>query len=165
VLDPKMEELLRSQAAAGAVRIRTFLTGHPTGPIGDGTLGGCVRAAATHFTDLPLTLSIDLATDVQLEPAVADAVEQAIRTLLHNVRNHAHANKVVIHADTCGKTGWEMSVLDDGQGFDATVTPVGFGLGQQVHAALMAHGISASITSRPGEGTMVVLRTDPPSPT
>ena len=55
-------------------------------------------------------------------------------------------------------------MLDDGRGFDAAVTPVGFGLGQQVHAALMAHSVSALITSRPGGGTMAILRAAPTDP-
>ena len=53
---------------------------------------------------------------------------------------------------------WEVTVHDDGRGFDPAATPLGFGLREQVTGALAAHGIGTRIRSVPGDGTSVTLR-------
>jgi signal transduction histidine kinase len=161
VLDPILAALLQKQAATGALRIRSFLDGRTMTEAGDGTLAGTVRLAASQFADLPLTISTDLATDIALDPEAATPLGQAIVTLLHNVRRHAQATSVVVHAAGDSRAGWEVSVHDNGRGFDPAATPNGFGLCNQVHGALAPHNIEAQITAATGDGTLVVLRFAP----
>jgi signal transduction histidine kinase len=161
VLDPALAALLQKQAASGASRIRSFLDGSPLPADGDRSLAGRVRFAAAQFTDLPLTVSTDLAADVPLAPEAVEPLEQAVVTLLHNVRRHARATSVVVHAAVDEQDGWEVSVHDNGRGFDPACTPRGFGLSRQVEAALAPYGIVAEVETVVGDGTLVVLRYDP----
>ncbi len=75
---------------------------------------------------------------------------------MFNVRQHAQAREVVIHAETEGNS-WEVCVRDDGIGFDPNTRPEGFGLSQQVYAAIASIGGQVEIESAPGEGTFVRL--------
>jgi len=67
------------------------------------------------------------------------------------------ASEVVVHADRHGDT-WEVSVCDDGVGFEPEATPFGFGLSSQVTESARRHGMSVEVVSRPGEGTCVFIR-------
>jgi nitrate/nitrite-specific signal transduction histidine kinase len=159
-LDPALARLLQKQAATGASQIRSFLTGDSV-PLAEGTLAGTVRTATAQFTDLPLTISTDLANDITLPADTAAPLGQAIVTLLHNVRRHARATSVVVHAAGDNEAGWEVSVHDNGCGFDPASTPHGFGLGMQVRGALAPHRIAAHVSAAAGDGTLVVLRFSP----
>lgn len=162
VADPDLLAALRRQAASGASRISSFLHGSPH-PTDAGTLGGSIRSAAEDFTDLPLTVNVDLVDDLPVDPQVAVAVREAITTLLHNVRVHAQATTCVLHADTEG-TAFEVTVRDDGVGFDpgtslaaGRTTGGGFGLSRQVVEPLRHLGIAVEVTSSPGAGTTITL--------
>lgn len=194
-LPPELAGALRGQARELANRVRGFLNelGGERVPVSPGRSDGpcaltdAVHAAVRGFGDLPLELSVDLAEGVLLAPQAATAVTGAVATLLANVRLHADARLVVVHADADADTDtdtdtnadgdaraaagaggsaadekntawWEVTVHDDGRGFDPAATPPGFGLREQVTGALAAHGISTHIRSVPGDGTSVTLR-------
>lgn len=116
-----------------------------------------MRAVAADFGDLPVELATDLADGAVLSPETTVAVADAVRTLLHNVRRHAQATAVTIHADLVDNQ-WELTLRDDGVGFDPARTPPGFGLHQLVTANLTAHGVTVDLDSTPGVGTAAVLR-------
>jgi hypothetical protein len=149
-VDEELRRAARAQAAAGSARIRAFLSGEPA------DRGGLARELATvaaEFPDLPLVVNTELARDDP--PAdVVTTVGDAVRTLLHNVRRHAGATEVVLHAETAGDA-WEVTVVDDGVGFDPAATREGFGLAQQVRAALTDAGGHVVVASSAGEGTQV----------
>ncbi|MER6810212.1 ATP-binding protein [Spirillospora sp. NPDC000708] len=177
---------LRAQAMALANRVRAFLddtAGDPAGAFAGGTASGsagdrvdgaapaadarrggpslvwAVRDAVAEYRDLPVETSVDLAEGVHLPDAAAGAVRAAVATLLANVRVHADAANVVVHADADIDEGeWEVTVTDDGRGFDPGTTPRGFGLRVQVEQALAVHGISTHVHSVPGDGARVTLR-------
>lgn len=158
VTDARLQVALRSQAADGALRIAAFMTGTPDSKQTAGTLGAAVHAVVAQFPDLPLTCTVDLAGELEIPPPVADAVQGAVTTLLHNVRSHAGAATCVVHADADDASGWwEVLVRDDGIGFNAETTPRGYGLSQQVIAAMAQIGVQVAVRSIPGEGTMVTL--------
>ncbi|MGR6997402.1 ATP-binding protein [Yinghuangia aomiensis] len=72
---------------------------------------------------------------------------------------HADAGTVVIHADADPVDGtWEITVADDGRGFDPAATPRGFGLGTRPARRCTAMVTTADVRSFPGEGTTVILR-------
>ena len=103
------------------------------------------------FLDLPLVLSIDLGKNALLSEDDSLVLERAVVTALHNVRRHAHASQVLIHADEIGDR-WELTIRDDGVGFDADA-PRGFGLTTQVFQACHERGIDVALDTAPGMGT------------
>lgn len=146
---------LQRQAAAEANRLRNYLRDGPVTGAGE-TLGEILDEALVGFSDLALEVSTELGAHVRLPDDRALALGRAVATVLHNVRRHAQARTVFIHADA-HDTGWEVVVRDDGIGFDRDTQRLGFGLQVQVIQALAAAGMTARIDSAPGEGTAVTI--------
>lgn len=158
-LDRTTEVALRKQAARGASQIRTFLTTEPAEPPAatvDLALRGLITAAAAEFSDVPLTLNLELLADLTVDRSSGHTLSAAIRTLLHNIRAHAHASSVVLHGDH-QKGQWEITIHDNGIGFVPADTPMGYGLRVQAGEALRAIGCQLSVDSAPGEGTTVTI--------
>jgi len=110
------------------------------------------------FEDLGLEPALDLADGVTVSADAGEAVRGAVAGVLHNVRRHAHATMVVVHADAEPDGGrWIVTIRDDGVGFDTTATALGTGLRQQVLAELERHSLTARIESTPGLGTQVMI--------
>ena len=151
---------LRCQAPVESARIRACMAKSVgEAPGGRVTLASTVRHAVEGFADLPIALVLDLGGGTMLRADCARAVHGALHALLCNVRRHAAARSVVIHADTGPTAGeWELSVRDDGCGYDMLTTPPGFGLAVQVHHVLAECGVATEVYSEPGEGTVAVLR-------
>lgn len=150
---------LRRQADREARRLRSYLAGpasltscdpRPT------TIETMLTTALEGFDDLPLELAIELGAEVALDEDVWAVTSRAVTTILHNVRIHAEARQVVVHADTDGRT-WEVVVSDDGVGFDQASQPLGFGLHIQVCQALAELGVTVRIRSALGLGTSVTI--------
>ncbi|MGN6330328.1 MAG: ATP-binding protein [Motilibacteraceae bacterium] len=161
-LDQATESALRQQAARASRRVRAFLAqeGATAGlEVAGGAplpLTGLLAAVVEEFGDLPLTVNIDLAGGVCLSGAASQTLAAAVRTLLHNVRQHARATAVTLHADTRPDGAWEVSVQDDGVGFDPEAVS-GFGLRVQAGSALRESSMSVAVDSAPGEGAKVTI--------
>ncbi|WP_134002996.1 sensor histidine kinase [Kribbella sp. VKM Ac-2566] len=156
-LPQEQQAAVRRQALVMERRIRAFLAegdrptdGAPT------TLAGNLQNAAAGFSDLDITVNADLAASAQLRPEVQRVLQDAVTTLLHNVRIHAEANHCVIHGEIEDST-WEVVVTDDGTGFDPDTTPRGYGLTHLVEAALRRVGADVTIWSSPGLGTSITI--------
>lgn len=149
-LDENARAVLRRQALRLATEMRHYLgtqLRRSSGIIAE------LEAIADEFADLAPVLNADLARDT-IPAADVEVVSRAVRTLLFNVRQHAQAREVVIHAETDGNS-WEVCVRDDGIGFDPNIRLAGFGLSQQVYAAIASIGGQVEIESTHGEGTFV----------
>lgn len=161
--DPLLEASLRSQAATAAQRIRAFLGDvravSPEGVLAEPwpLLVDVVAGAVDDFDDLPITVNTDLVLHLRITSDQAELLLAALRTLLHNVRRHAAAATVTIHGDRLTAGRWELSVTDDGVGFDPDATTVGYGLGTQAGSALTAAGFAVDVDSAPGDGTRVTI--------
>ena len=155
----QLQDALRRQAAAAAHTVSSFLASSPTTAAEPSLwLAELLRQTTAQFPDLPITLNVDLAEQVHLTPTVARTISAAVATLLHNVRVHSSATSCTVHADASESGGaWEVSVRDDGVGFDTSSTLPGFGLARQVRAAAAEAGVAVSIDTAPGMGTMVTL--------
>ena len=174
-LDPAIAQAARAQALAEANRISAYLTGSsstaapPRGHLstasghGEVPLETAVRRAAAGFTDLPLELILDLADGISLELAPARALSAATATVLHNVRRHAGpVTNVVVHADyDPAENEWELTIRDDGQGFDLASSTPGYGLTHITGTALAEHQIASHVHSQPGVGTTITIRGRP----
>ena len=146
------------QAATELNRMRAYLAGGP-GQAGDEPhdLAELVENIATEFADLPLDVVPDLARRTTLGWEATD-VATALRSILINVRQHANATRVVLHAEELEDTpGWAVTVHDDGVGFDTRETTYGVGIRTLTLDQLSPHGIETTIDSVPGVGTTVTL--------
>lgn len=163
-IDPALAEPLRRQARAESNRLRRFLEVDAGQPRADGPSDTClvdlVVDVTDGFRDLPLSLMLDLGREVQLPPSVVEPVRSAVATALHNVRLHAPgASSVVLHTDVLAASReWELTIRDDGPGFDPSRTRAGFGLSRVLGSGLREVGVEGVVHSSPGDGTAVVLR-------
>ncbi len=161
--DPRLARALRAQAAEEARKVSAFMRrpGRSAGtqPQWPCSLAALARRAGDAFPDLSPVLNTDLAGNAQLTPAAAAVVGEALTTLLHNVRLHARSTECVLYT-AAGEQHWEISVADNGTGFDPERVRWGFGLSELVVARCARHGITAGISSSEGAGTLVVLRGD-----
>ena len=111
--------------------------------------------------DLVAAGPADVAIDVRIDPSIElpgrtqEAVYRAIREALSNVRRHARASHAVVTVAAPDGGPVELTVSDDGAGFD----PVGVESG---HVGLrlladLAHSLGGALTivSAPGAGTTV----------
>ncbi len=163
-LDAQLDEPLRQQALSESNRLRHFLenTSPPplTSSISHQELNGLVLESVSAFPDLPINLALDLAAGTRPDPGSIEAVRAAIETALFNIRLHAgDISSVVIHTDLLesGRV-WELTIRDDGKGFDPESTPVGFGISNVLGTALDNVGVKGIVASTPGMGTVVTIK-------
>lgn len=101
--------------------------------------------------------SLQADAEVAMEDAHATAVFRIVQESLTNVARHAAASRVHV-ALVCSEEGMELSVEDDGRGFDpAGVAPGSFGLIGMRERALILGG-EARVDSSPGSGSRVSIR-------
>lgn len=98
-------------------------------------------------------LHVELALDLpDLDPELETSIYRLVQEALTNVKKHAAASSVSIEA--CNRVGHiEVTVSDDGRGFDPEASTPGFGLGGMRERAALAGG-SLDVASGPG-GTTV----------
>jgi two-component system sensor histidine kinase UhpB len=92
----------------------------------------------------------DLDEDVQI------VVYRVAQEALNNASRHSHANSLRVRLLRRGE-GVELRVADDGQGFAFAKSEAGLGIAGMRERALLI-GADLTIESRPGSGTMVLLR-------
>lgn len=101
-----------------------------------------------------VTLAVAADLPTSSEPAAA-AVIGAAREALSNAAKHAGAARITLYAGDADE-GIEVTVVDDGAGFDADHTELR-GIATSILERLHAVGGTATIDSRPGSGTEVRL--------
>jgi anti-sigma regulatory factor (Ser/Thr protein kinase) len=119
-----------------------------------GNLTTELRRLREQFADLPLLLNVD-ELRVTLDNESIYRVREAVRSALQNVRLHANAAHVVLYASS-DDDKWLVSVYDDGEGIDEAA-PRRLGLEGIILAAMKEIGARATITSIPGQGTLVEI--------
>lgn len=104
---------------------------------------------------------LELAIDEELRTPSADviaALTGAVTEAITNAAKHAEASRVTVFA-TSDDHGIQVSVTDNGKGFDPAAVPPGGGLDQSLRARMRNAGGEARIKSTPGQGTTVELWT------
>lgn len=155
---------LCEQAAVEVRRMRAYLRGGP-GTRKEASAGArrvmlrdALESGMSGFADLGLEPALELADGVTLDADAGEALRRAVAAVLHNVRRHARATMVVVHADAePDRARWIVTIRDDGVGFDVAGTALGTGLRQQVVAELQRHALTARIASTPGLGTQITV--------
>jgi two-component system nitrate/nitrite sensor histidine kinase NarX len=154
-------ENLRKLARGAMAEMRALLAELRPSTLTDADLGELLRLLGNAFigrTNIPANVSVvgegELPADVQV------AVYRLCQEALNNVAKHAGARKVQI-ALRQERGEMELSIRDDGKGFDPTLTTSGhYGLGM-MHERAEAVGARLSINSQPGKGTEVAIRWAP----
>lgn len=105
-----------------------------------------------------LTIGAVLPEQISLSPDQEMAVFRIIQEGLHNIIKHAEATHVDLAFARQGEGGWEVTIADNGRGFDlgAAANRVGSGLVSMRERAAIIGG-TLDLTSRPGYGTKLTL--------
>jgi signal transduction histidine kinase len=112
-------------------------------------------AEFTRHTRVPCEVDVDKGL-LRLPPDAATMVFRIAQESLNNVRRHAGAGRVRLQLREFDRQG-ELSVADDGNGFDVAAHRSGYGvLGMEERARAL--GGTLSLESAPGRGTTVRLR-------
>ncbi len=129
---------------------------------------GLIEAIETLVADAELEIhTIDFESDLpgeRLPPDLETTLFRIAQESLTNIRRHAQATRASITLRRRSDGGILLTITDDGRGFDPTaIPPQHFGLeGIRQRAGLL--GGIATVTSTPGQGTVVEVIL-PPRPT
>jgi signal transduction histidine kinase len=150
-----VDDAVRCQARSEAMTLRLALQGEPaTG--GGGLLEG-LRQLAIQFADRGLRVEVhDTGLESRSDQAGVRALCDATREALVNIVKHAGVDRAVVSARSTG-TGTEVTVRDQGTGFDPLAPPAGFGLRQSIEGRLAEVDGTVNIWSAPGRGTRVTM--------
>ncbi len=135
--------------------LRAWLYGNDEKP-GD-SLVAALRASAADVEDAHrVPVEVIAVGDAPLDPDVA-AIAKAAREAMINAAKHAQVDRIDVYAETDGRTV-EIFVRDRGVGFDTeSIAEDRMGVRGSIIGRLERHGGTASIKSKPGEGTEVAL--------
>jgi signal transduction histidine kinase len=146
-------ERVRAQAKVESARLRRALTG--TGD-GTGDLAQGLAELAEEADALGLVCSWTSSAEASPPAPATEALLHAAREAIRNVMKHAETAAVVVRAVDLAE-GVQVTVRDQGVGFDPEAVVDGFGLRQSVAARVAEVGGTAEIWSRPGRGVRVTL--------
>lgn len=93
-------------------------------------------------------------SDLDVPDAVYEAIVAAVREALANTARHAGASHVKLIARS-RRGGLEITVIDDGVGFDTAEPSSRFGVRRAIIESMRRVGGTASVISAPGDGTTV----------
>ncbi len=145
---------VRAQAQVESARLRRALSG--TDGRDEGDLAQGLAGLAEDAEGLGLTCSWSSSATVAPGAATQEALLHAAREALRNALKHSGTKTVVIRCiDEAG--GVQLTVRDQGVGFDPDQVTGGFGLRQSVDARIAEVGGTVTIWSRPGRGARVTL--------
>jgi len=123
-----------------------------------------IKAVASQMRSRGLDVHVEITdsvevTDGSVPTRVARAMAQAVREALVNVAGHAGTSEAWIEVSQPADGGLQVTVRDAGAGFDPDrVGPGRLGVRRSIIERLADQGGQASVTSAPGEGTVVSLR-------
>ncbi|MFN3398104.1 MAG: histidine kinase [Sulfurimicrobium sp.] len=158
------DELARAEQTAhqGLKEARAAISQMRFNAVRDVGLGVALADAIKLFSE-----RTGLAIDYSSEPRAASFADERAETLFHiaeealrNVERHAMASRVSVSLRGAADGRLELSIADDGVGFDPSASyPGHYGLmGLREQAQLI--GAELNIQSRPGEGTTLRLALD-----
>ena len=157
-------EDLRRLTRGALAEMRALLVEMRPSALTDTDLGDLLRLLSNAFTgrtNIPVALTVTgegmLLSEVQV------ALYRVCQEALNNVAKHAGASRVEISLKhEAGAI--ELSLRDDGKGFDPEQTTAGhYGL-SMMHERAEAAGALLSIESQPGHGTVLTIRWTKPPP-
>lgn len=107
--------------------------------------------------ELPVTVESDCGSLV-LPSGVQHLLVRIVQEALYNAWKHARAGEVAVRLNTTVDDGLELTIADNGIGFEPTQVPAGhFGL-ESIRARARALGAELVFDTAPNHGTRVVVR-------
>lgn len=106
-------------------------------------------------TGLAVELANQLPVGDRLAPTIETVVYRIVQEALTNVVRHADASTARVALTTAHRR-LQVTIIDDGGGFDPAVQARHLGLSGMVERASLAGG-DLTVTSRPGAGTTITL--------
>jgi NarL family two-component system sensor histidine kinase LiaS len=154
-LEAAVPELIDS-AERAAQEARDVIHGLRRSPVGHAGLIETLSLLIAHIADESgVKIVSELVEEPRLQPNVELAIYQIAREALVNSSKHSHADTIWL-ALKRQRAGVELSVLDNGIGFDVTQRKAKhFGLEVMSERADAAGG-SLAIQSSPGNGVLIV---------
>jgi two-component system, NarL family, sensor histidine kinase DegS len=153
---------LESDLREGLAEVRHFIFDLRPTPLADLGLPATIRKYGEAYRQrFGGTVELDVPEEIQrLNLAREAAIFRIVQEALQNIRKHSGATSVRVSLQVEGDD-LVVRVADNGRGFDpdnaAGVASRHFGLQSMRERAEFVHG-SLDVRSRPGEGTVVVLR-------
>jgi two-component system sensor histidine kinase DegS len=159
--DEALTELARLRGAVreGLRDVRRFLFNLRPASLSEVGLVTTLRRLVQDTQDQgTLTIGAVLPEQISLSPDQEMAVFRIIQEALHNIIKYAAATHVDLAFARQSEGGWEITIADNGRGFDleAAATRVGSGLVSMRERAVIIGG-TLDLTSRPGYGTKLTL--------
>lgn len=157
-----LEDLRRLTRGAMA-EMRVLLAELRPSTLTDSDLGDLLRLLGNALEGrINLPVVVTVSREFTLPAEVQVAFYRVCQEALNNIAKHAKARHIEINLKQDGAVV-ELSLRDDGQGFDTNQTFSGhYGLGMMRERAVAAGGL-LSITSQPGHGTELTIRWTIPS--
>jgi signal transduction histidine kinase len=106
-----------------------------------------------------IAVELRVAGERRLPDTVEEAIFRVAQEALNNISKHAKASRVTVHLSLAGPLV-ELTVTDDGAGFDLAASPTGrrsLGMTSMRERAAMVGG-SCTVESAPGAGSTVRMR-------
>ncbi len=106
--------------------------------------------------------SLRIADGIDLDPLTEMAIFRIVQECLSNAQRHANATRVLVSLDETDN-GLELTVEDNGQGFNPAAAPARTVAGEKVGLVSMREraelvGGSLSVESSPGQGCRITVR-------
>lgn len=102
-----------------------------------------------------VSLDLDLPETAVFTPIQTHHISAILNEALSNAARHAYARHVQVKAHQKARQ-FQLTIQDDGRGFDSDVLPAGYGLRNMRDRARLLGG-QLSIQSQPNEGTVITL--------
>jgi two-component system nitrate/nitrite sensor histidine kinase NarX len=149
---------LRRLTRGAMAEMRSLLAELRPSTLTDSDLGDLLRQLGNALegrTSLPVVVTVS--GEFILPPNAQVAFYRICQEALNNAAKHARASQIEINLKK-NEAAIELSIRDDGQGFDMQQAPSGhYGLGMMRERAEAA-GLLLSIMSQPGHGTELIVR-------
>ncbi len=142
-----------------AIQATRTLSQAMSGPVEDSSLTEALEGLAAGFGGrhrLEVRVVFDRDARLEVSKTVRNEAYAAVRELLFNVTKHAGVARALVELRALDTTV-EVTVRDDGPGFDPEAHPSGFGL-HSVRSRIHAVGGTLHIHAPAGQGTCVSLR-------
>ena len=110
-----------------------------------------------HYKHTPLQIQLDTTgwKDADIQPAIKETFFRIAQEQMGNILKHAQASKVLMRISTDEETA-QLSICDDGIGFDTSQEKKGIGITNIINRAEAYNGTSQFISS-PGQGCRLLV--------
>ena len=108
------------------------------------------------YSNIQFHISEAIANDVRLSSQHALNIFRIVQESIHNALKHSHAGNISIAINS--NSVIEIQIVDDGRGMNVDSSDEGNGL-MNMRARAKETGMQLLISSKPNEGTMVLLET------